>query len=91
MQDFVRSSRPIGNPALMKLSDPENLIDLPGHMGRHTTDYHKYVLQMLRNATRGQTGAKARAVLVRALKALRSELEGNPRLPISGILYRIRI
>ena len=61
--------------------DAENLIDLAGHRGRHTIEYHKHVLRTIRRYTDGKSGEAFKQGLLRALRSLRRQLEDNPRLP----------
>jgi hypothetical protein len=62
-------------------NEAENLMDLAGHSGRHTTWYHQHVLRTIRRYTDGLTGEGFKRGLIRALRSIRTQLEDNPRLP----------
>jgi hypothetical protein len=62
----------------MSLQDEENLLDLAGHAGRHSNEYHQYVLDTLNDATKGLSGPAFREALVNALNELKNELLANP-------------
>jgi len=59
----------------MKLSDPENLVYVPGHKGRHPTAYHAYVLKRILTAVEGTSGIEYRLRLKGALKYMAEELK----------------
>jgi len=62
-------------------AEAENLMDLPGHSGRHTANYHEHVIRTIRRYTDGKSGDAFTKGLLRALRSLRRQLEDNPRLP----------
>ncbi len=64
----------------MSLGDEENLVELVGHAGRHSNEYHQYVLEKLTNATGGLSGSAFREALVNALNQLKNELLANPEM-----------
>jgi len=64
----------------MSLQDEENLVELEGHAGRHSNEYHQYVLDTLNDATKGLSGPAFRGALVDALRQLRNELLANPEM-----------
>jgi len=65
----------------VNLDDAMNKMPLPGHTGRHTEAYHRFVYQRLRTAIGNRQGAAARNALESALQQLRRDLERTPRLP----------
>jgi len=59
----------------MKLKDPENIVDVPGHKGPHPQEYHEAVYERLRDATRTcRTVVACRQSLTAALKELAEEV-----------------
>jgi RHS repeat-associated protein len=78
---FTKQFETIFKNAGMSLDDGINQIILRGHKGvRHTPEYHQYVLDRLRGATKnlGVGTRQYRAALQRELEALRGELLDNP-------------
>jgi hypothetical protein len=63
------------------LNDPENLMDLPRHVGRHIEEYHQFVYNKLKAAIGEKVGEEASNELTRVLREIRQILENNPRLP----------
>lgn len=55
-------------------------MNLPGHAGRHSPGYHKYVLDSLQKATQGLSGQAFKEALTGVLSRLRKEIEANPDL-----------
>ena len=67
--------RRIFRKAGMKLKDPENIVDVPGHKGPHPQEYHEAVYERLRDATRTcRTVVACRKSLTAALKELAEEV-----------------
>jgi hypothetical protein len=64
----------------MNLQDEANKVFLTGHAGRHSAEYHRYVLERLRQATDGLEGSQAQGALRVTLDELRQELLRNPDL-----------
>jgi hypothetical protein len=58
----------------MSLNDPENLVSIPGHQGRHPEPYHRTVYDRLFTATEGLTGEAYKDALIGELRQIRSEL-----------------
>ncbi|KKL03860.1 hypothetical protein LCGC14_2621910, partial [marine sediment metagenome] len=58
-----------------------NIMDLPGHSGRHTNKYHAWVYRILRTAVGNKRGKAAKDALEDALSQIKKRVEENPRLP----------
>lgn len=61
--------------------DELNIIPLHGHRGRHTTEYHEWVMRELRKAVGDKTGKEAEDAARGVLQMIRKKLEENPWLP----------
>ncbi len=59
----------------------ENIVELVGHSGRHTNAYHKWVLDQLRDATKGLSGSEFAKALLKQLEVIKRILKKDPRLP----------
>jgi hypothetical protein len=58
----------------MSLNDPENLVPVQGHTGRHTPQYHLIVFDRLFVATEGLSGAAYKEALIGELRRLQTEV-----------------
>ncbi|MGH7139576.1 MAG: AHH domain-containing protein, partial [Pirellulales bacterium] len=63
------------------LDDVANKIDLPGHLGKHISEYHQWIYGQVETALAGKSGDEALQALLGVLKKIRDALEQNPRLP----------
>jgi hypothetical protein len=70
----------IFNKGGMSLSNTANKILVPGHNGRHTNNYHEYVLGRLETAVSGLSGPAYRDALIDVLAQLATEIRNNPRI-----------
>jgi hypothetical protein len=77
---FTAEFEKIFKRAGMNLQDEANKVFLTGHAGRHSAEYHRYVLERLRQATDGLEGSQAQGALRVTLDELRQELLRNPDL-----------
>lgn len=72
--------RRIFERAGLSLRNSENLMALAGHRGRHSAEYHLWVIARLENAMEGLSGEAARDALILELRALRAEISTNPEV-----------
>jgi hypothetical protein len=72
-QDFEKIFKHCG----VSMNDPDNKVTIP-HGGRHSNQYHDYVLGKLKAATDGLPPADAAIALRRELKAPKSFIQKNP-------------
>lgn len=80
---YTKKYKEIFDNANMSLSDPDNLIDLPNHHGRHTNAYKDAVLDKITEATKGiepRTKEYTNA-LKNALIELKDKLISDPSFP----------
>jgi hypothetical protein len=57
----------------MKLSNPANLVRVPGHAGPHPELYHQIVFDRITQATKGLVGPEYSAALREELSAIGQE------------------
>ena len=83
MKTTRENIKEIFDNANMSSSDPDNLIDLPNHHGRHTNAYKDAVLDKITEATKGiepRTKEYTNA-LKNALIELKDKLISDPSFP----------
>lgn len=75
---YTEKFEKIFSKAGMSLEDPLNKMTLPGHLGRHSERYHRYVLERLTKAVSGHSGDAYRQALVKELGELHKAIQSNP-------------